>query len=207
MELPKLPKQMESLERDGRGYPILFSLARRKGDGGTEEVDFTAIDPGKVLRCGYNSLCGICGGSLRTARSQTWLPTCFIGGGYSILESHCFNDPAMHKECATWAMEVCPCMILSSYRRKPAKDDMASHPAGVDTRPTFFGMIISRGYYFLDQHGLFVANLPTVARLWKPGTNTPPSQEEIDNYLDYFKQQNATVIEKHSGHLEQKRHR
>lgn len=100
-----IPDRMLTLPRDARrGVPIPWVQFT-----GTDGVpDFRIIDEGKKLECYARRLCGLCGKPL-----DYWIV--FIGGPLSV-QNQLFADPAMHPDCADYALAVCPYLVYSRAR-------------------------------------------------------------------------------------------
>jgi hypothetical protein len=109
----KIPDRMKHLKIDPRGYPIPHSVVIDR-DGTAHFAIADEIIRQQVIREG---LCSICGTKLFRGR---WL----IGGPLSAFASNgAFLDPAMHDECAHFALQTCPYLAAPRYAREigPAK--------------------------------------------------------------------------------------
>ncbi len=167
------PDRIKRMPRDKRGYPILFTLARKHG----EEYDFTTIDPEKVAECVNRKLCGVCGEKL--INGDYW----FISGPLSSDYSFYFTDPAMHEECARFALMICPWMVLSEYRRSKEASGFVGSVL-TDSRPPILSLS-KACCYRQDQQGGIVAHITKVeyyhtGRIMSGGQ---PKREEIDRYI------------------------
>lgn len=100
-----IPDRMLARPRDARrGVPIPWvQYVDAAG-----EPDFRIIDEEKKLACYHRRLCGLCGRPL-----DYWIV--FIGGPLSV-KNRLFADPAMHPECADYAIAVCPYLVHSRAR-------------------------------------------------------------------------------------------
>lgn len=104
-----VPPRMQSLERDHRGFPVPFIVAR---DNAGKPV-FTVNDSTLTMRCITENLCGICGGELE------WGDLWWVGGPLSGFHPHgAFVDGPMHHECSTYALQVCPHLAAPKYTRR-----------------------------------------------------------------------------------------
>jgi hypothetical protein len=116
-----IPEKMKLLEKDARGYPISFTTIRdEKG-----QPFFPISDEYKVYQVADERKCGICGKKLE---DDIWivggpLPAFHPGGAYL--------DPAIHYECGTYALQVCPYLAVPIYSKK-------IHEEGVKGKPPFF---------------------------------------------------------------------
>ena len=107
VEIVPIPPKMRLLPRDRRGYPVPWIVQR--------DLDrrpfFVMNDVENVVACGRRKLCGICGKKLER---DVWL----VGGPGAALHEHgAFLDPPMHKDCATYALRVCP-YIATRYTKR-----------------------------------------------------------------------------------------
>jgi hypothetical protein len=103
-----IPDRMLHLERDPRGYPIPWGVYRDE-DG---RAHFTINDEARRLKALARDLCPICGSKLFRGR---W----FVGGPMSALhEAGAYIDAPMHRECMTYALQVCPYLAAPSYGKR-----------------------------------------------------------------------------------------
>jgi hypothetical protein len=110
-EVP-IPKQMQHLPIDERGYPI-FYVAFMDHEG---KPQFVINDQFKRDQCLKKDLCEICGKRLFRGR---W----FVGGPMSAFHPDgVYNDAPMHLECKDYAMKVCPWLAAPRYSRSMAED-------------------------------------------------------------------------------------
>jgi hypothetical protein len=138
----KLPLHMKALPRDARGYPVPW-IAAVGSDG---RADFRVIDKAKTMEALTNRRCAICG--------KVMLAAYFVGGPLS-MRNRLFNDPPMHKDCAEYALKVCPFLAAPSFaysRKTPDVDGMevTVDPGMSEDRPEVFG-IAPAGRYSLRQ--------------------------------------------------------
>lgn len=116
-----VPRRMSALQRDVRGYPVPFVVMR---DADNRPL-FTINDHRSRWKCAVENRCAICGTkirvSTRAARSLNgaefpnelcW----FVGGPLSAFHPYgAYRDTALHHECMTYAMQVCPYLAMPSY--------------------------------------------------------------------------------------------
>lgn len=108
-DLPELPEAMRGLDRDHRGYPIPFIVAR----GVDGKPDFRINDARKVEMCLWEGLCAVSGRKLQD--NDVW----FVGGpkaAYHPLGG--YLDPPAMKVCLVWALRVCPFLVARRYTMK-----------------------------------------------------------------------------------------
>lgn len=100
-----MPERIARLPRDRRGYPIPVIVTYD-----TQGLPlFTVNDSAVHRKCVNKKLCAICGERLT---KELW----FAGGPQSALHPHgMYFDSAMHHECVTYAMQVCPYLGTSRF--------------------------------------------------------------------------------------------
>lgn len=138
----EIPKALRSRPKDRRGYPIPFIALIDTG----KRPHFTINDQEKVRFVATKRRCGLCGGKLTDG---AW----FIGGPRCFLNFNgAFLDPAMHEECARYAIQVCPYLGAPSYGKRIDDRTLSADatPAGMaivgnaekmpDDRPPVFGL-------------------------------------------------------------------
>lgn len=136
-----LPREMERLPKDRRGYPIPV-LVLRDTDG---RPHFTINDERTRHRLLHEDRCGICGGKLLRGR---W----FVGGPASALDPKgAYFDPPMHRGCAVYALQVCPWLAAPHYERT-----IEARTLNPDKMPTGMVGLIDRTQ-IPDRPVLFVA--------------------------------------------------
>lgn len=95
MTQPVLPPQMRRLRRDAEGFPVPWFVQRDHG-----QTNYTTIDSGKLERAIAGWRCWICGERLGR-RFAFPLPA-------SNTITRLSTEPPSHRECATYAVRVCP---------------------------------------------------------------------------------------------------
>ena len=145
-----VPERMAHLPRRGR-----FVVGHMFGVDANGVPDFTVLDEAKVLACVRDSTCGLCGEPI-----DYWFT--FVGGPLSVA-NRSFLDPAMHEECARYALSVCPFLLgQHGYAERPARPGLHrdDEPA---IRPDRFALYVTRG--FRVRHGVILA-LPAKRIEW-----------------------------------------
>ena len=141
-----LPPLMRALPKDERGFPIPVIILRDP-DG---KAIFSANNGNVVEKCAKEHLCGVCGNKLL---DDTWV----LGGPLSAFHPHgVYIDTPIHHECGTYALQVYPYLVLSSYRSVPdrvgklnerfAGTAVLVNPTQDPNRPPFFVFAKVSGY-------------------------------------------------------------
>lgn len=110
---------------------------------------FTVNDAAKQYRCTTRKLCPICGTRLG---KELW----YVGGPGSAFDPNgIYFDSAMHHECMTYAMKVCPYLAVRQYssdmeKRLPALEKrvtgaVMNDPTVDPTKPVVFVAVMSYG--------------------------------------------------------------
>jgi len=104
-ELEPLPRRMQRLPLDGRGYPVPFFVTWING-----VPEFRATDPRRWSRAIAERLCWVCGD--RRGKYQTFVlgPMCTI--------TRTTSEPPCHHDCATWAARNCPFLVRPHMIRR-----------------------------------------------------------------------------------------
>lgn len=157
-----MPARMARLARDRRGYPI--TAHARVVDG---VVDFRTMDPYKVAALIQRRCCALCGEPLGSRMA-------FVGGPRST-EARCYTDGPMHRDCAIYALQVCPFLAAPSFGyRKSAPEDAVVNEAVTTQRPDVFGLGICRDFavgLMGGQHLVMQASPFESVSWWRHGAN------------------------------------
>jgi hypothetical protein len=100
----QIPARLADRPRDRRGYPIPWTV-KLDLDG---RPDFRVIDVEKVALAVNLKRCAMCGQALGRHLA-------FIGGPVSF-QTRLFTDMPMHKDCAMYAIQVCPWLAAPNMR-------------------------------------------------------------------------------------------
>lgn len=117
--LPPMPAHIARLPLDDRGYPVPFFVQWIDG-----KPDFRLMDGAKLVRAVKEKRCWICGGQL-TGRYVTFCvgPMCIV----NLISA----EPPSHLDCATFAVQACPFLVLPKAQRReadlPATRTVAGH--------------------------------------------------------------------------------
>ena len=83
-----------------------------------------------------------------------------------------FFDGAMHRDCAEYALQVCPYLATTSFDRREDGLERTHAPYQDMKKPERFGLLISKGYSILkmkDGSLLWRASQPYEVIWWKDG--------------------------------------
>ncbi len=149
------------MKKDERGYPIPYFVKWYNG-----KPDFRVADGAKQFVCAKRRVCWVCGSKLDHH-------VAFIGGPISCTQSYAFSDGPMHRECAEYALIVCPYLAIpaSKYRDANLPDCVELPPGALEEKPERFGLLVTTSYV-AAHHGdglVFVANSFTELTWWKEG--------------------------------------
>lgn len=140
------PPGLARRPRDRRGYPITFITWINPETG---VPDFRVTDAERLAMVLRRRLCGLCGVPLGGN-------VFFIGGPLSV-ESGAFTDPPMHRECARYALRVCPFLAVPKGRysdpaivakKVPSAIRLECDEAVVAGKPTRFALLHTKRYRF-----------------------------------------------------------
>jgi hypothetical protein len=181
----ELPKRMERLAIDRRGFPVPWFASWVNG-----EPDFRVIDRAKIEAAHHAKVCWICGGKLSAKKAFVIGPMCAV--------NRISSEPPAHRECAHYAALACPFLSQPRARRND-KDlpDGKVDPAGMIQRNPGVTLIwVTRSYERVavtDASGrrydrLFHVGEPIELHWWREGR--PATRDEvwdaIESGLPYF---------------------
>lgn len=157
-----MPGRIAKLPTDKRGLPIPV-IVMRDLDG---RPHFTVNDTAMVSKVIAEQRCSICGGKLeRTA----W----FVGGILSAMHPNgAYIDPPAHKDCATYALKVCPFLAIRPYSKRI--DTKTIDPKKLPIHMKLF----ADNSQDPDQPDVFV--LAETSKYW---LHTPDPAQPINRYL------------------------
>jgi hypothetical protein len=142
-----IPPRLARRPRDARGYPIPYGVLIRK-DG---TPDFRVVDLERWQHAVQHRRCGLCGEPLGAHLA-------FVGG--PLCEANrVFLDLPMHRDCAEYALQVCPYLALPKTAFvDTAKVDTEGHTLHVSTdvaedKPERFWLGIAKGYAVVQLPG------------------------------------------------------
>lgn len=139
----EIPHRMLKLRRLPSGMPIPRFATWDEG-----KPNLTVMDMDFANRAIPHRLCWIC--AERLGRNVA-----FVGGPKSELSGY-FTEPPFHRDCAEFAMHVCP-YILQGYhqRANPLEKDDERNLSCDPNNPGIFAMVISDSYHFIPSEACF----------------------------------------------------
>ncbi len=134
-------------------------------------ADFRSLNQDRVIECGREGLCGLCGQSLAGAMVA-------LVGGPQAAKYRSYSDPPMHVECAEDAMTLCPHIARPLVARREPSATAAQPDAFEAGKPKRWVMLIADRFQMsmqpasdgLGQRGytpLFKVPVPEEMRVWK----------------------------------------
>jgi hypothetical protein len=115
-----LPHRMRGLHCDHRGFIVPFFVAWiREGKAvnpGYGTPDFRVVDPAAFSACVKHGLCWLCGQPMGRHKAFVLGPMCVI--------TRTNSEPPSHRDCAEYAMKVCPFLSRPKMRRNETDFDV-----------------------------------------------------------------------------------
>jgi len=105
--LPPVPRRMQKLPLDDRGYPVPWFVEWVDG-----KPDFRIMDARKLVKAVRFGSCWLCGEPLGRLRTYVIGPMCAI--------NRTTGEPGSHLECARFAATACPFLTLPKAQRREA---------------------------------------------------------------------------------------
>lgn len=134
--LPPLPKRMYHLPIDERGYPIPEFVSNIDG-----KRDFRIVSLEHLANCIRHDLCWICGQLL-----DVW--KVFVIGPLPAIQG-ITNEPPSHRECAEFAVGVCPFLLLpKAQHRSIDNPNVQKRPRASETNPGVSCLYTVKGYAY-----------------------------------------------------------
>ncbi len=161
-----LPDRIRALPVDPRGYPVPFFVKCVNGS-----YDFRVMDVEAGLRALRVGLCWICGQKLGRF-------VAFVGGPKSELTCG-FADLPSHLDCATFAAQTCPFMVLPAARMRTADlpEEASLLPAQTAENPGITAVVATRKWHYNAEAGHCVVDHKEKVLWFTRGR--PASDEEI----------------------------
>jgi hypothetical protein len=140
-ELPPLPREMQHLPIDERGYPVPWFVHWPKGG----KPEFRIIGPGKVEYALRGELCWVCGGRFTNRRR-------FFVVGPMCCVNRISGEPPCHEACAVYAARGCPFLSRPHMvrRENDLPPERVEQPAHVDHNPGLAAVWKTRSFEVLQ---------------------------------------------------------
>lgn len=174
-DLPALPRRMERLPLDSRGYPVPWFVAWVDG-----KLDFRVVEPAKLATAIGEKVCWSCGEKLGKFHAYVIGPMCAI--------NRVSSEPPSHRDCAEFAARACPFLTRpKACRRESGLADIgAKDPAGIsiDRNPGVALIWISQnGRPFRVENGILFNIGDPIEVLWfREGR--PARRDEVKESID-----------------------
>lgn len=168
LSLIAVPARVKSLPVDERGYPVPHTVQWVEG-----KPDFRVIDPQKWAKAVQLRRCGMCGEPLGAHMA-------FVGGPLS-MRNRMFYDLPMHRDCATYALQVCPFLAAPKFGYSSAGQGVTVHSGVLAERPPRFGLGITRSFEVMRiPRGEVVLHAGVFESVvwWQHGSEVPAHQFE-----------------------------
>jgi hypothetical protein len=173
--LPEAPPRIAKLPLDKRGYPVPWFVEWFNG-----EPDFRVISDAKRRRAFSVDLCWICGERMGVHQVFAVGPMCLINLTTA--------EPALHRDCAEYAVKACPFLTQPRRRRNDAEAlPEGAHVDGVmiERNPGVTALVEAKGARrFSDRNGGWLIRLvqPTRVDWWAHGRQA--TLEEVRASID-----------------------
>lgn len=182
-----MPPQIAALERDERGYPIPFFVARPEG----RPPDLRFSDVTKPLACHRTGVCWVCGRPRDGLTGQA-----FVLGPMATINRVTTEGPC-HEECAAYSALVCPALNGEMVRRTRKATDgvILAPPGGAEELPQVVCVYVCRSYHVETYAGHLYFRLGKCLRTtwFAAGLRLPggPGREVMEQAARMIRETNA----------------
>lgn len=190
-ELPPLPRYMQRLPVDSRGYPVPWFVVWLDGEEnelpiGEGRPEFRVMSENRLAEAVEQVRCWVCGGKMGRYKAFVLGPMCAV--------NRVNSEPPSHVECADFAGRACPFLSRTHARRREAgMPEERLTPVGHASmrNPKACAIwIFQRGYHYRrtvrgdgDGYGLlFDLPHPTEIRWYAEGR--PATRAEVEHSLE-----------------------
>ncbi len=176
--LPPLPRRIQALPVDERGFPVPWFVAWIDG-----KPEFRAMDGRKWVAAVEKRLCWVCGQPLGSRFTFVVGPMCGI--------NRISSEPPSHRDCAEFSAKACPFLTMPKMVRR--ENDLPAgveEPAGVFCRrnPGVALLWHTRSYevFRVDEAGVQAGYLirmgePFEVAWWSQGR--PATRQEVEESI------------------------
>jgi hypothetical protein len=132
ISLPELPRRMQKLRKDERGYPVPYFVCWFGFDGKPahglpgedDKPDFRYANQGFRYLAFNKGLCWLCGEPVGVHKVYVIGPMCVV--------NRTTSEPACHRDCAEFAAKACPFLIHPREKRnEKGLDPLVQGPGGM----------------------------------------------------------------------------
>lgn len=152
-----MPDRIKRLKTNDAGYPVPHFVEWIEG-----KPDFRVVSAKTVIDCIRFDLCWICGQQLGQYKTFAIGPMCAI--------NRTSSEPPSHRDCAEYAVKVCPFMLNPHRpRRTTGLPEERQSPAGIhlDRNPGVTLLWITKSYRpFNVPNGLLIRIGQPLELLW-----------------------------------------
>jgi hypothetical protein len=178
-----LPNRLLGCHRDRRGFIVPFFVQwfheGQPSRPGIGEPDFRVVNPGSFGACLRHGLCWLCGKPLGKHRAFVLGPMCVI--------TRVNSEPPSHRDCAEYAMKVCPFLTRPNMRRNDTDFEAPIIPAPgehQERNPGIMALWMTDGAQLFNaesgQQGiLFEVNDPSEVVWWREGRIATRAEVEL----------------------------
>lgn len=170
-----IPRRMTTLRRTESGMPIPKFASWING-----KPDFTVMDMTFMKSAITARRCGICGEPLGRYAS-------FVGGPLSQLSGQ-YSEPPFHKDCAEFALQICPFILTGHNMRKnkPTAQIMVNNKVSPEN-PKVFGLVTATigTYSFEPRYMTFFLTETAEPEWWYQGHRVTSDEDRaiLENAL------------------------
>jgi len=189
-----VPVRMSKMPRDRRGFTVPFFVSWLDANGNLVDApngtpDFRVIDTRRFAECVNFAKCWLCGEKLGRYKAYVVGPMCAV--------NRTTSEPPCHRECAVYALQVCPFLAQPKMRRNeknmpdgyiaPAGEGLKRNPGmGVLWLQDCFAKrydVEANRLQNINGGYLFQLQDPVEVQWWKDGR--PATREEAEEALKH----------------------
>lgn len=184
-DLEPLPERMKGLPIDERGYCVPWFVDWVTAPDGTQQPEFRAMDPRKMVRAIKEKLCWVCGLKLG-------VNMCFVAGPMCGI-NRTSSEPPSHLECGRWSARNCPFLANPAMVRREGgvMDGKKDTPGlGLTRNPGVTLLWITRTYETFRVDGKGAGNPGVLITMGEPHAvewyvhGRPATREEVQASID-----------------------
>ena len=175
--LPPLPAHMLKLTVDKRGYPVPWFVQWVDG-----EPNFQLVSPQRFRQAVRFGNCWICGERLGVRKT-------FVMGPLNII-NRVTSEPACHYDCARFAAQACPFLVLPQAQYKDAPEGSSRHAEVTGRNPGVCALWTTKTFKMVpasEGRKLIVVSDPVAVDWYAQGkpANRATVRESLDDGLHF----------------------